>query len=244
MNSKTLISIYFFIFIIINANANFIEYQLETKTYEGYYLKEHKRAPLVLIIHDWDGLTEYETLRAKMFSKNGYNVFALDMFGKGIRPIEIKDKKRLTGALYKDRNQMRKLIKKGLEVAKEKGLNIDNAAIVGYCFGGTSVLETARAGEKLKAFISFHGGLTTPPKQNYKNVQGEILIFHGTTDKIVSMQDFANLAIQLEKDNVRHEMLTYSNAPHAFTVFESDRYRKEADQRSWLRLLDYLNTLK
>jgi dienelactone hydrolase len=228
----------------VEVHANFIEYSVAGKVYEGYYLKEHKKAPLVVIIHDWDGLTDYEVKRAKMLSSAGYNVFAVDMFGKGVRPTKIEDKKNLTGALYKDRKKMRMLIKAGLMKANDKGLNTKNAAIMGYCFGGTCVLESARAGDQLNAFVSFHGGLTIPKGQNYKNTKGRLLVFHGTTDKYVTMQDFANLAIELEKDGVNHEMITYSNAPHAFTVFKSERYREQADKKSWRRLLEDLSLLK
>ena len=40
----------------------------------------------MLIVHQWKGLTDYEKKRAEMLAKLGYNVFALDIYGKGIRP--------------------------------------------------------------------------------------------------------------------------------------------------------------
>ncbi|MDP6179833.1 MAG: hypothetical protein QGG48_08085, partial [Desulfatiglandales bacterium] len=40
---------------------------------------------LVLIVHDWDGLTGYEVKRAEMLAKLGYDAFAIDLFGKGNR---------------------------------------------------------------------------------------------------------------------------------------------------------------
>ncbi len=93
-----------------------------------------------------------------MLADLGYSVFALDMFGKGIRPSEVKERKRLTGVLYKDRKKMRRLMNGALEEAKRIGLNVSNAASVGYCFGGTSVLEWAKSGAPLIPFQIINTG--------------------------------------------------------------------------------------
>jgi dienelactone hydrolase len=127
-----------------------------------------------------------------------------------------------------------------LEAAKAHGGNISNAVAMGYCFGGAAVLEFARSGTDLKGFVSFHGGLDTPVNQNYRSAKGTILVLHGTADGSVSMDDFAALAKTLEEAGVVHEMITYSGAPHAFTVFETDRYREDADRKSWNRFTSYL----
>ena len=83
-----------------------VTYQVNGQPYEGYYISPSKAAPFVLLIHDWDGLTDYEVKRANMLADLGYAVFALDLFGAGVRPTEIKDKRQHTGELYKDRKKM------------------------------------------------------------------------------------------------------------------------------------------
>ena len=135
---------------------------------------------------------------------------------------------------------MRSLLRGALETAKSKGANIDNAVAMGYCFGGAAVLEFARTGENLKGFISFHGGLNTPKGQDYSKTKGKLLILHGSADKNITMDHFAKLAMELEESNVSHEMITYSGAPHAFTVFGSSRYREDADKKSWQRFTEFL----
>jgi len=225
------------------AGGKSVVYEVEGEKYEGYYVSTSKDAPLVIIIHDWDGLTDYELKRASMLSDLGYAVFAADMFGKGIRPEKIEERRKLTGELYANRDKMRTLLFAALAEAKKQGAGVTNAVVMGYCFGGTSVLEFARAGADLKAFISFHGGLSTPEGQNYAKTKGEIFVFHGTADKHISMDEFATLAKELEKTGVKHEMITYSRAPHAFSVFGSDRYREDADKRSWTRLVAYFDEI-
>ncbi|WP_321313063.1 dienelactone hydrolase family protein [Halarcobacter sp.] len=222
------------------ASEQFVTYEVDGKKYEGYISSPSQNAPLVFLVHDWDGLTDYEVKRAKMLNEMGYATFAVDLYGKGVRPEKIEDKKRLTSELYKDRVKMRTLLDGGFNEAKKLGLNVSNAVGIGYCFGGAAILEMARSGAKLKKFIPFHGGLQTPKGQDYSRTKGEIVVFHGTADKAVSMQDFANLAVELEKTGIKHEMLTYSGAPHAFTVFGSKRYHEEADKASWKRFSEIL----
>lgn len=222
------------------AAAGTVDYKVDGAPYEGFFISPAADAPFVLIVHDWDGLTDYEIKRARMLADRGYAVFAADLFGKGVRPTADSDKRRLTGELYKNRQKMRELLQGALQTAQSGGADIRNAVAMGYCFGGTAVLELARSGADLKGFVSFHGGLATPEGQDYADTRGELLILHGTADTHVSMSQFAQLARELEASEVAHEMITYGGAPHAFTVFDTDRYREDADKKSWRRFSRFL----
>lgn len=223
------------------AQGQHVTYSVNQVDYEGYYVSAGDNAPLVLLLHDWDGLTDYEVKRAEMLKTQGYSVFAADLFGKGVRPTEVKDKKQHTGELYKDRTKMRSLMNGALEKAISLGGNENNTLAMGYCFGGAAVLELARSGAKLKGFASFHGGLNTPESQNYSKVSGPILVMHGTADAVIPMSQFADLATRLEAENVEHEMVTYGGAPHAFTVFGSGKYHEIADNKSWALFTRFLS---
>ena len=218
-----------------------ITYTVDDQAYEGYYAKADKaNAPFILLIHDWDGLTDYERKRADMLATEGYNVLAADMFGQGIRPTSIEENKRLTGELYDDRSKMRRLLEGALNAGRLQGNDVREGVTMGYCFGGTVALELARSGFPQKAFVPFHGAFDIPTGQNYDKTTGEILVFHGSADESVSLESFANLGKTLEAAKVPHEMVTYSGAPHAFSVFGSDKYDARADERSWKRYLDFL----
>lgn len=217
-----------------------VDYQVNGKSYQGYYVSASADAPLVLLIHDWDGLTDYEIKRAEMLAEMGYSVFAADLFGAGERPTKVEDKRQHTGELYKDRKKMRALMTGALEKAASLGGNKGNAVAMGYCFGGAAVLELARSGADLRGFATFHGGLKTPDGQDYSKTRGKVLIMHGSADTAITMDQFASLANDLESADVPHEMITYSGAPHAFTVFDSDRYREDADRKSWDRFSQFL----
>ncbi len=240
---KYLVAFAFVLSIVSTAGAagTPVTYQVDGKPYEGYYVSPSTKAPFILLIHDWDGLTDYEVKRADMLADLGFAVFAADLFGAGIRPTELEDKKRCTGELYQDRAKMRVLIQGALDAAKSKGVNVENAVAMGYCFGGTAVLEFARSGAGMKGFVTFHGGLRTPEGQSYSKTKGKLLILHGSADTSVTMDDFASLTKELERFSVPHEMVAFGGAPHAFTVFGTDRYRQDADQKSWQRFTGFLN---
>ncbi len=224
-------------------DGRFITYDVQGEPFEGYYVSPAVDAPLVFLIHDWDGLTDYEVKRSQMLADLGYAVFAMDLFGAGIRPDRIEKRRQLTGELYKDRARMRRLMRGAVDAARSQGANVENAVVMGYCFGGAAVLELARSGADFKGFVTFHGGLTTPDGQDYRNTKGNLLVLHGTADTAVTLQDFAALAGELETNHIPHEMITYGGAPHAFTVFGSDRYRKDADQKSWWRFRIFLKEI-
>ena len=223
-----------------HAAGKFVTYEVNGASYEGYYAPASDGAPMVLLIHDWDGLTDYEVKRSEMLVRLGYTVFAADLFGVGVRPTRVEDKRRYTGELYQDRAKMRALIGGALKKAESLGADTGRAVVMGYCFGGAAVLEYARSGADMKGFVTFHGGLNTPEGQSYAKTRGKLLILHGSADTVATMDDFVRLAKELEQAGVPHEMILYGGAPHAFTVFGSDRYRKDADRKSWRRFTEFL----
>ncbi|MBB3190443.1 dienelactone hydrolase family protein [Halomonas cerina] len=219
-----------------------IPYDVDGETFEGYLVTaEHKARGTVLVIHDWDGLDDYERRRADMLAAQGYDAFALDLYGQGNRPLETSAKKAETAKLYEDRERMRTLTLAGLAEAREQGL-ADTAVVMGYCFGGAVVLELARSGEaeNVAGYATFHGGLSTPEGQQYGSDTPPLLIAHGGADTSVPLEEVVTLAQELEAAEVTYEIEIYSGAPHAFTVFTEDRYQQRADEKSWAAFQDLL----
>ncbi len=225
--------------------GNDVAYTVNDEAFQGYFVSGGENAQgSVLIIHDWDGLDDYERQRADMLASEGYDVFAVDLFGEGNRPQELDDKRAATNRLYEDRERMRTLTLGGLAQAREQGA-AEQTVIMGYCFGGSVALEIARSGEAegIAAYTSFHGGLTTPEGQAYSSDTAPIFIAHGGADTAVSLEDVATLADELETAEITYEVGIYSGAPHAFSVFGSDAYHERADQRSWAAFTDWLDEM-
>jgi len=220
-----------------------VTYDIDGEAFEGYRADaDGGTKGLVLVIHDWDGLTDYERTRADMLAALGYDAFALDLYGKGNRPTDTGAKKAETAKLYDNRARMRKLILGGLAEARN-GADRDTV-VMGYCFGGAAVLELARSGEaeNVAGYATFHGGLTTPEGESYPPDTRPILVMHGGADTSITMDDVAALSGDLETAKVPYEIQVYSGAPHAFTNFDSARYQKRADDLSWAAFQDFLAT--
>jgi dienelactone hydrolase len=220
-----------------------VDYSVGGAAYEGYSAPAKGASKgLVLIIHDWDGLTGYEEKRAEMLAAMGYDAFAVDLYGKGNRPVETGAKKAETGKLYKDREKMRALILGGLAEARK--ISDRPAVVMGYCFGGAATLELARSGkaERIAGYATFHGGLSTPEGQGYRKGTPPVLVAHGGADTSITMDHVAALSKELEQAGVPYEIQVYSGAPHAFTVFGSKRYRERADTQSWAAFEEFLGT--
>ncbi|MBE0464994.1 MAG: dienelactone hydrolase family protein [Halomonadaceae bacterium] len=222
-----------------------IAYTVNDEAFEGYYVSAvNESKGTVLIIHDWDGVDDYERQRADMLANEGYDAFAIDLFGAGNRPQAVEDKQAATSQLYEDRARMRELTLAGLTQAREQGA-AESTVLLGYCFGGAAALEIARSGEAddVIAYSSFHGGLATPEGQDYPQATPPIFIAHGGADESVSLEEVTTLMETLEAAEIAYEVNIYSGAPHAFSVFDSDRYQARADERSWASFTQWLNSV-
>jgi dienelactone hydrolase len=218
-------------------------YEVGGESFEGYVaynsaLPETKGT--VLIVHDWDGLTEYEERRAEMLAALGYTAFAVDVYGEGRRPQGFEENRAFSSALYDDRERFRALLLGAAEAAGSIPGATDRAVIMGYCFGGAAVLEAARAGADMRGFAAFHAGLGTPEGQDWSATPAPIAFFHGTADPVAGPVELAQTLMELEEAGVSHEAEIYGGARHSFTVYGSDDYDLEADQDSWLGLQMFL----
>src|SRR3954449_12565370 len=106
--------------------------------------------PGVLIAHEGNGLDEWQKTKAQRFADLGYVAFALDYHGGGQPlPDRAAINERLTG-LYADPDRLRTIATAGLDVLlAQPQVDPARVAAVGYCFGGSLVLELARSGADL-----------------------------------------------------------------------------------------------
>lgn len=173
--------------------------------------------PVVIIVHEWWGQTDYPRMRAKQLAALGYFAFAVDMYGDG-KTAETPDSAQKLSAPFYSNLQMSKA---RFDAALAKIKTFPNAdtnriAAIGYCFGGGMVLNMARLGEPLKGVVSFHGNLMGAPAD--KNLlKAEILVCHGDSDKFVLPAEVAAFKKQMDSVGAKYEFRHYANATHAFT---------------------------
>ncbi|OKH19100.1 dienelactone hydrolase [[Limnothrix rosea] IAM M-220] len=227
--------------------TNTVNYDIAGESFTGYVARNEgfgDEQPIVLLIHDWDGLNSYEEKRAEMLATQGYTVMAIDLYGSDVRPQTVDESRAASSKLYGDRNLMRERLFASLEVAKGlEGINPEKIATIGYCFGGAAVLEFARSGADLDGFVSFHGSLGLPEGQDYSQTLGKLLVLHGSADPVSGIDEFAALATDLTEASVDFDMELYGGVLHSFTKWSSDDYDPDADLQSWDELLEFLPSI-
>jgi dienelactone hydrolase len=221
-----------------------VEYKHGDVVLEGYLAYDDSttdKRPGVLVVHEWTGVNPYVEKRAEQLAQMGYVAFALDMYGKGVRAKDQKEAAALAGKYKGDRKLMRARAQVGLDVLlKQERTDPKRVAAIGYCFGGTTVLELARGGTDIAGVVSFHGDLATPTPEDAKNIKAKVLACHGADDPFVPPDVVAKFEDEMRKAGVDWQLIAYGNAVHSFTnpgagndKSRGAAYNAEADHRSW-----------
>src|ERR1035437_460013 len=221
-----------------------IEYKQGDAVLEGYLAYDSSikgPRPGVLIVHQWKGLTDYEKKRAEMLARLGYTAFALDIYGKGIRPKSNQEAGAQAGKYKSNRDLLRARVQAGLAVLQRHELTDPRrVAAIGYCFGGTTVIELARSGADIAGVVSFHGGLDSLHPEDGRNIKCKGLALHGADDPNVPPKDLAAFEDEMRQANVDWQLVKYGGAVHSFTDWNAGdnpgqgaAYNEKADRRSW-----------
>ncbi|MGO8746662.1 MAG: dienelactone hydrolase family protein [Thermoguttaceae bacterium] len=221
-----------------------VEYKQRDTVLEGYLAWDDTtqgQRPGVLVVHEWTGLGEYAQARARQLAEMGCVALAIDMYGKGIRPKTPGEAAAQAGIYKKDRPLMRARALAGLEVLRTNPMcDPKRVAAIGYCFGGTCVLELARGGVELAGVVSFHGGLDSPTPADAKHIKCKVLVLHGGDDPHVPRKDVEAFEDEMRAGGVDWQLVVYGGAVHAFTnpgagndKSRGVAYDAQADRRSW-----------
>lgn len=200
------------------------------------------KRPGVIVVHEWYGLNDYAKQRARQLAELGYVAFAVDMYGGAKTTTNPREAGQWAGALKKDIPAMRERAKAALAtLAADSHVDPQKPAAIGYCFGGTVVLEMARAGMDVKGVVSFHGGLeATTGTETRKPIQAKVLALCGADDPHAPMSQVQAFADEMRSAGADYEIVLYGGAVHSFTNPASGNnpskgiaYNAAADRRSW-----------
>jgi dienelactone hydrolase len=228
-----------------------IDYAKNEKNFEGLLVSPEKsksKRPLIVLVHNWMGVTDETKKQATRFAELGYQVFAADIYGKGVRPKDAKEAGE-QATLYKtDRALFREHLNLALRTALlQKNVDPTKIAVLGYCFGGTGAIELARSGADLKAIISFHGGLDSPTPSDGKNIKGKLLALQGADDPYVPAKDIAAFENEMTTHGINYKLIKYPGAVHSFTDVgagtdnsKGAAYNEAADKQSFAEAKEFL----
>lgn len=199
-----------------------------------------KNLPGVLILPAWMGIDDEAKTAALQLEKEGYIAFVADIYGKGNIPTDFASAGKIAGQFKTDYQLYQKRISLALAQLKAAGAQSGKIAVIGYCFGGSGALETARAGLDVSGVISIHGGLAKAPERPNGPIKAKILVEHPAEDKSVKKEDLDNLVKEMNDGKADWQIITYANCGHTFTNPTSQEYNEVMAKRAWNHTLLFL----
>jgi len=214
------------------------------KGYLAYDDAQTGKRPGILVVHEWWGHNEYARKRARMLAESGYVALAVDMYGDGKVAQHPDDAGKFSGEIGKNMDLGRTRFSAARTFLEgSRFADPTRIGAIGYCFGGSVVLQMARDGMDLAGVASFHGGLATKAPAKKGAVRAKILVATGADDKFVPPDQVEAFEKEMKAAGADFRVISYPGAMHSFTNPDADVYGKkfnlpiaynaDADRESW-----------
>lgn len=232
-----------------------VEYRAGSTTMKGYIAYDDSikgRRPAVIVVHEWWGYNDYARSRARQLAQLGYVGMAIDMYGNGKQASHPDDAQKFASEVAGHIDLERRRFEAAMSVlAGHRMVEPGMIAAIGYCFGGSVVLQMAREGVDLRGVASFHGGLTTSHPAEPGKIKARILVAHGGLDPFTTPEQLTGFIAEMNHAGAIYKIEIFSGAKHAFTNPQADElgkrfnlplaYNKRADEDSWQDLQMFLH---
>lgn len=229
-----------------------IAYEHDGVELEGFlaYDNDIEAAPGVLVVHEWWGLTQHARDRAVELAALGYVAFALDMYQAGFLTEQPEWASAWAAPFVEDRQKMRDRALAGLEVLmQQENVEPDNLAAIGFCFGGSTVVELAYSGAPLSAVVSFHGNpKPIAPEDVDRDEHASILVIQGSEDPYFGPTPMQKFMAAADAADLDWQVIWIGGAVHSFMSPQADTrgmdgvaYDKVAADRSWGYMQAFFN---
>lgn len=235
------------------AQQNSVNYSDGSTKLMGYFAKAKvakAKAPGIIIIPAWFGLSDHEKSSADKLAAMGYHALAADIYGTGNNPKTPQEAGEKSGYFKTNTDVFQSRVKAAINEIIKQGADPERIVVMGYCFGGTGALEAARGDLPVKAIISFHGGLGKDAQRKNSLIKPRVLVLHGADDPFIAAADITQFQREMKDGKADWQMIYYSNAVHAFTDKKAGNdnskgaaYNEAADKRSWEHMKLFLNDL-
>lgn len=224
-----------------------VKYEHNGVTFAGLLVYDDTRSgprPGVFVVHEWWGLNEFAKTQARRLAELGYVAFAADLYGEGRVTSDPAEAGKLAGEVRGDAELWMGRAKAALDAfAKSEHVDPKRIAGIGFCFGGTTVLQMAGAGHELAAVVSFHGNLPPFSQEQAERIRAKVLVLHGAADTHVPDQAVTAFMDSLRETKVDWQLVAYSGAKHSFMNPDSDKmkspgvgYDERTAKRAWAQM--------
>jgi dienelactone hydrolase len=205
--------------------------------------KKGKR-PGIIVVHEWWGITRHIHSEARRMASLGYTAFIADMYGDAKTADNPKDAGALSGAVRKNPAAMQSRFDAAMvALARHPTVDASKIAAMGFCFGGSVVLDMVRVGTDLKGVAAFHAGLGAAGVQAEPGkVKAKVLVQNGADDPFIKPESVEAFKKEMDGAKVDYHYISYPGAVHAFTNPEATAlgkkfnipiaYNADADKKS------------
>ena len=206
------------------------------------------RYPGVVVVHEWMGVGPYVAHRAKQLAQSGYVALAADVYGRANRPKNKEEAGQIAQSFRNDPQLIRRRMLAAVHTLQDHGACSGSVAAIGYCFGGTCVLELARSGAHLAGVVNLHGRLETLAPAAPGGVHTPIMVLLGADDPLIPQEHVQGFVQEMRWADCDWQLTLYGNTVHSFTNPEVGKdattgfaYNAVADRRSWAAQMAFLD---
>ncbi|SIQ91038.1 Dienelactone hydrolase [Chryseobacterium sp. RU37D] len=229
---------------ILGQNLKTVSYKDGSQKLNGLVTSSStKKLPGVLVLPAWRGIDDEAKNAAIELEKQGYIAFIADIYGEGNIPADSDAVAKISGYYKKNYEAYQKRISLALEQLKKNGAIPDKIAVIGYCFGGTGALESARGSLPVAGVVSIHGSIGKDQARKNGPISTKILVENPADDKGVTQEDYNNLVKEMNEGNADWQIITYAHSKHTFTDPKSPDYNEVMAKRAWNHTLMFLKEI-
>jgi len=231
-------------------HGEWVQIKHDNRTVSAFvvYPESKQKAPVVLVIHEIFGLTDWVRSVADKLAENGYIAIAPDLLsgmgpngGKSSDFASVDAAREAIGKLDPDQ------VTADLNAAADYGKKLPAAngklAVAGFCWGGGQSFRFATNRKDLNAAFVFYG----PPPKDLSSITAPVYGFYGGNDARISAT-IPDTIEAMKKAGKRYEPVTYEGAGHGFMragedPSDTNPANKKAHDQAWERWLTILKSL-
>jgi dienelactone hydrolase len=210
----------------------------------------HAKRPGLLMVPNWHGVNDVAVAKAKMIAGKDYVVLLADMYGKDVRPADDKASGEAVKPFYGDRKLMMSRVNAAYDALKAQDgkapIDMARLGAIGFCFGGSAVLDLARSGTVPSGgIVTFHAGLHPDDAANAKSIKSRLLVLNGADDK-GAWADTDKFFAELRASGTDWQFVNIGGAVHCFTETEEHSpgncmYNAQASKRGYRMMRDFFD---
>jgi carboxymethylenebutenolidase len=207
------------------------------------YPERADAAPVVVVIHEIFGLTDWIRGVADQLAADGFIAIAPDLLsgkaegGGGTEAVDQQGATALIRGL--DREEVNRRLQAAAEYATALPAASERSATLGFCWGGTASFVMATAWDDLDAAVVFYG--SSPPTESLARINVPVLgLYAGDDARVNATIDEAREA--LARHEQRFEVELYDGAGHGFLRQQTGREgaNLRASEGAWPRTVSFL----